>query len=231
MANNDICKTEYVDANGNIYYVGYSYRLRAGSPIYDESGNAFLHTFGSEINKIIIYDCVKGAFLPSSDDFMGQGGNYMSASFSKIGDRDDHFQGRIVYAPEFGSESIVTSYFSGSESCDYGDEITFIECTSLNISYDIMGLVSVSYTVVSNKPGVKVFYTVSTGGRNSVSFSGFPVNITTNAIPNTTWYETHVTLMAVTAGSSSFSSAAQVGGDTAAGLVNYPEWWYKYRKA
>ena len=33
-------------------YVGYSYRLRAGSPIYDERGNAYLHTFGGEINEI-----------------------------------------------------------------------------------------------------------------------------------------------------------------------------------
>jgi hypothetical protein len=218
-----------VDANGNTYYEGYTYRLRAGSPIYDENGNAYLHTFGSETNRIIIYDCVKGTFLPSSDDFMGQGGSYMSASFSKVGDRDDHFQGRIVYEPEFGSESVPLSYFAGKTDADYGKEIVFIECTSLNVSYDIMGLVTVSYTVVSNTPGIKVFYNVSTGGGNGVSFSGFPTSISYNVIPNTTWYETHVTLMAVTS-SSSYSRLGSSNDSGSSSGVTYPDWWYKKGK-
>jgi hypothetical protein len=217
------------DANGNTYYIGYTYRLRAGSPIYDENGRAYLHTFGSETNTVIIYDCVKGDFLPSSDDFMGQGGAYMSANFSKIGDRDDHFQGRIVYEPVFGSESVPLGYFSGRASDIPTDEITFIECTSLNVSYDIMGLVTVSYTVVSNTPGIKVFYSVSTGGGSGVNFSGFPTNISYNVIPNTTWFETHVTLMAVTGGSS-YSTLNDSGGSDSGSTVKYPDWWYKLKK-
>jgi len=220
---NGVC----IDENGNTCYIGYTYRLRAGSPIYDENGNAYLHTFGSETNRVIIYDCVKGSFLPSSDDFMGQGGTYMSASFSKVGDRDDHFQGRIVYEPDFGSEGLALGYFSGGQvNPSYGKEITFIECTSLNVSYDIMGLVTVSYTVVSNTPGIKVFYNVSTGDGGGVGFSGFPTSISYNVIPNTTWYETHVTLMAVTS-NSSYSTLGSSGNSGNSSKITYPDWWYK----
>lgn len=213
-----------IDSNGNEYEVGLTYRLRAGSPIYDENGNAFLHTFGAELNEVLIYDCIKGEFLPSSDDFMGQGGQYMSANFSKIGDKDDHFQGRIVKEPIFVSEGAPSPGVSPSTN-----DITFIECSSINISYDIMGLVSVSYTVVSNSPGVKVFYSVSTGKGNAKLFSGFPVSISHNVIPNTTWYETHVTLMAVTAGGA-YSPFITSGGDAVTNTGGqYPDWWYRLR--
>lgn len=207
------------------YYEGLTYRLRAGSPIYDDNGNAYLHTFGSETNRVLIYECITGADLPSSDDFMGQGGYLASASFSKIGDREDHLQGRVIYEPRFGSESVPTSFFRGTvKDNSYGnEEIVFIECSSLNVSYDIMGLVTVSYTVVSNTPGIKFFYYVSTGD-NGKSFSGFPTNISYNIIPGTNWYETHVTLMAVTTGSRFTNSNNE---SFSSGEVKYPDWWYK----
>lgn len=211
------------------YYTGVTYRLRAGSPIYDDSGNAFLHTFGGETNTILVYECMLPNSLPSSDDFMGQGGNLQSASFSKIGDKAHHYQGRIIYEPVFVQEGAVIGQFSNSmdEAAAEG-EITFIECTSINISYDIMGLVTVSYTVVSNKPGIKVFYSISSGP-GGVSFSGFVTNASYNPVSNTNWFETHVTLMCVTGGS---SYTTIKGSDSESGSssssTNYPAWWYSY---
>jgi len=214
-------------------YTGTTYRLRAGSPIYDESGRAYLHTFGGEKNTILIYECTTPNRLPSSDDFMGQGGNLMSASFSKIGDRNHHYQGRIVYQPVFVEENAVTSAYENNlrQQSNAGSEITFIECTSINISYDIMGLVTVSYTVVSNTPGMKVFYVVSSGP-GGTSYGGFVTNASYNPLANTSWYETHVTLMAVTSGGT--SSRVLFAGDNSpkpgAGEAPLPTWWYNYKK-
>ncbi len=73
--------------------------------------------------------------------------------------------------------------------------IAFIECTSLNISYDVMGLVTVSYTVVHNYFEYVVYDEISAGNQN---FRGYVVNASLNRIPNTEWYETHVTLIATT---------------------------------
>ena len=75
----------------------------------------------------------------------------------------------------------------------------FMECTSLNISYDNMGRVQVSYTVVHDTAGIVPFPPGSTdsitaGGR---TFTGYVANASMNQIPNTLWYETHVTFVAV----------------------------------
>jgi hypothetical protein len=71
----------------------------------------------------------------------------------------------------------------------------FIECTSLSISYDIMGIATVSYTVVSDTSGIKVYNQITAGGR---TFRGYITNASTNQVPKTTWYETHATLVATT---------------------------------
>ena len=71
----------------------------------------------------------------------------------------------------------------------------FIECTSLSFSYDVMGLVTVSYTVVSDVAEFKTYNNVSAGGQ---VFNGYVVNASFNRIPHTEWYETHVTLIATT---------------------------------
>ena len=73
----------------------------------------------------------------------------------------------------------------------------FIECTSLSISYDIMGIATVSYTVISDSPGIKVYNQIS-AGNPSVTFRGYITNASTNQVPKTTWYETHATLVATT---------------------------------
>jgi len=70
----------------------------------------------------------------------------------------------------------------------------FIDCTSLSISYNIYGVATVSYTIVSDTPGLKAYKTISAANR---TFSGYVTNITMNQIPGTSgWYENHVTLIA-----------------------------------
>jgi hypothetical protein len=63
-----------------------------------------LHTFGAELSDLQIFECTQS--LPSSTEFRGQGlgGNLISAQFSRLGDREGHFQGRQTYAPDYIQE-------------------------------------------------------------------------------------------------------------------------------
>jgi len=83
------------------------FRLRAGAPMPIGTSNVFLlHGFGSETNDVTLYDCTTS--LPASSEFKGQGGNnFISASFSKLGAKEDsYFQGRTVAPPVYGDETI-----------------------------------------------------------------------------------------------------------------------------
>jgi hypothetical protein len=72
----------------------------------------------------------------------------------------------------------------------------FIDCTSLSVSYNIMGIATVSYTVVHNSFQFVTYNSISAGGQN---FTGYVINASVNQIPNTEgWFETHVTLLATT---------------------------------
>lgn len=72
----------------------------------------------------------------------------------------------------------------------------FIDCTSLNIQFDIYGIATVSYTIVSDEPGMKYRTTIQAGGQ---TFSGYVTNISLNQIPGTAnWFENHVTIIAET---------------------------------
>ena len=72
----------------------------------------------------------------------------------------------------------------------------FIECTSLNFSYDIMGLVTVSYTMVHDNPSFTAITEIDAGGQ---VFRGYVMSASMSAIANTRgWYETHVTMIATT---------------------------------
>lgn len=72
----------------------------------------------------------------------------------------------------------------------------FIDCTSLSMSYNIMGIVTVSYTVVHNSFAFVTYDSISAGGQ---TFTGYVINASLNQIPNTEgWFETHVTLLATT---------------------------------
>lgn len=73
---------------------------------------------------------------------------------------------------------------------------SFIECTSLNISYNIMGIATVTYTIVHDEPGFAfVENAISAGGQ---TFTGYVTSASMNNIPYTNWYETHVTLVTTT---------------------------------
>lgn len=92
--------------SGDLVYKGKQYRLRAGSPINAAGGNFVLHTFMAEENEIdsIIYT----NNLPSSTDFRGRGGNYMSANFSRLPDKSGNvFSGKIVYNPKYIDEDDI----------------------------------------------------------------------------------------------------------------------------
>ena len=72
----------------------------------------------------------------------------------------------------------------------------FIDCTSLNISYDVMGRVTVSYVVIHDRQDFVTYNSIDAGGQ---TFSGYVVSASMNQIPNTAnWYETHVTLITTT---------------------------------
>jgi len=75
-------------------------------------------------------------------------------------------------------------------------DVSFIECTSLNFSYDIMGLVTVSYTMVHTNASLTVKDSISAGNQ---IFSGYILDASMTTVPNAIgWYETHVTMIATT---------------------------------
>lgn len=83
-------------------YHSEQYRLRAGAPM-PALGKFVLHTFKAELSDIDIYACTDE--LPGSDEFRGQGGSYMSASFSRLPHIGGGlFQGKIVHAPDYIDE-------------------------------------------------------------------------------------------------------------------------------
>jgi len=85
-------------------YTGKIYRLRASAPMPIVGGTLVLHTFGAEESDLEIFECTQS--LPSSTEFRGQGlgGNLVTAGFSRLGDKDGHFQGRQQYAPDYIEE-------------------------------------------------------------------------------------------------------------------------------
>lgn len=73
---------------------------------------------------------------------------------------------------------------------------SFIECTSLNFSYDVMGLVTVSYVMVHNEPNFTAVTSITAGGQ---TFRGYIIDASMNSVPNAVgWYETHVTMISTT---------------------------------
>lgn len=74
---------------------------------------------------------------------------------------------------------------------------SFIECTSLSINYDILGVATVTYTVVTDTAGLtgQLVNQIIAGGQ---TFTGYITNANINPIPNTAWYEIHATLISTT---------------------------------
>ena len=74
--------------------------------------------------------------------------------------------------------------------------IEFIDCTTLSISYDIMGIATVSYNLIRNRPGVKAWHPLYYGGQK---FEGYISSVNMQPIVGTDgWYENHVTLITTT---------------------------------
>ena len=75
---------------------------------------------------------------------------------------------------------------------------TFIECTSLNVSYDITGIATVSYTVMSDTSGIIAYDSLVIGGR---TFTGYVTSAVNSIMPRTEaggpWYQTQVSLLAI----------------------------------
>lgn len=72
----------------------------------------------------------------------------------------------------------------------------FVDCPSFSVSYNIMGLATVTYSIVHSDVSCNSIVTsISAGGQ---TFSGYVTSISTSRMPGTTWYETNVTLIATT---------------------------------
>lgn len=71
----------------------------------------------------------------------------------------------------------------------------YIDCTSLSFSYDILGRVTVSYTVFHETNDFCYTTDITTGGQK---FEGIITSMSLNKIQGTEkWYETHVSLVAM----------------------------------
>lgn len=76
--------------------------------------------------------------------------------------------------------------------------IEFIDCTTLSISYDIMGVATVSYTLISNYPGIRYWHPIDAADQ---TFTGYVASIDMNPIVDTEGFnENHVTLITTTDG-------------------------------
>lgn len=83
------------------------YKLRAGPPMpTQQSGSFVTHTFGVDKYRIIIKPVTDT--IADSSEFRGQGGPYISASYSRLQDKSGlKFSGRLVYSPTFEDESVL----------------------------------------------------------------------------------------------------------------------------
>lgn len=88
-------------------YSGKQYRLRAGSPMPTQhTGRFVLHTFMAEVSDIDVIACTSS--LPGSEEFRGQGGDIMSANFSRLNVKGGEvFNGKIVYSPDYVDEDDI----------------------------------------------------------------------------------------------------------------------------
>ena len=87
-------------------YIGETYRVRAATPmaVTDRTGYFVWHTFMAERSRMFIWDCYVGV-LPASSQFRGQGGDFMTAQFSRLNAvGGEAFQGRITEKPTYVEE-------------------------------------------------------------------------------------------------------------------------------
>lgn len=74
------------------------YRLRCASPMPIQGRGSFvLHTFGVEY--LINRNYICSSYIPNSTSFRGQGGDLMSANFTRMDTKEELYQGREVVDP------------------------------------------------------------------------------------------------------------------------------------
>ena len=77
-------------------------------------------------------------------------------------------------------------------------DIEFIECGSLSISYDVLGLASVSFTVVTNflsNPAEDTIQNYTTLTVGDLTFTGYITGVSLKPILGTSWYEWGMSLV------------------------------------
>ena len=90
----------------DVIITGNTYKLRAGSPMPIGTGVFVTHTFMAEDIKVDNY--LYTQTLKSSAEFLGQGGPYTSASFSRLMDKGgETFAGKVSYQPVFVNENFI----------------------------------------------------------------------------------------------------------------------------
>jgi len=72
----------------------------------------------------------------------------------------------------------------------------FVECTSVNINFNVMGIATVTFTIVTDEPSATLIEDVSPQEFGNKTFTGYVTNVSVNQIPKTSWYEIHITLIA-----------------------------------
>ena len=69
----------------------------------------------------------------------------------------------------------------------------FIDCGSLSISYDVLGLATVNFTVVTDTDSLAEDYTTMFIG--DLTFTGYITGASVRPILGTSWYEWGMTLV------------------------------------
>jgi len=66
----------------------------------------------------------------------------------------------------------------------------FIDCTSLSITYDVMGVATINFTIIANTSEIKT--------RNEIfGFTGYVTHVSNSPLLNSSkWYMNNVTLIA-----------------------------------
>lgn len=90
----------------DVTYEGKTYKLRAGAPMSkgkQGAGDFFVHTFMAEESDFTVYAYTEN--LPKSEDFRGQGGDLISANFSRLSDvGGNSFSGKTIKSPIYIEE-------------------------------------------------------------------------------------------------------------------------------
>jgi hypothetical protein len=64
--------------------------------------------------------------------------------------------------------------------------LSFIDCSSININYDMMGIATITFAVISVSPDTTTYTSLTFGG---VTFTGFITSVEVKRMPGTTVYE------------------------------------------